>query len=67
MAKGVLEEEGMPGRKEKWSVRQWERGMGNEACITKNRLRGVFQQLPTGANGLGLQGRLKEFLSLLLV
>lgn len=39
---------------EKWSVRQCERGMGNEACISKNKLRGVFQQLPIGANGSGL-------------
>lgn len=51
-------------KEEKWSVRQWERGIGNEAGITKNRLRGVFHHLPIGANGSGLEKKLKDFLSL---
>lgn len=41
--------------------------MGNEACFTKNRQRGVFLQLPTGASGSRFGKSLKEFLSSLLV
>lgn len=52
---------------EKWSVRQCERGTGKEACITENKLRGEFQQLPIGAKGPGLETRLIGFWSLLLV
>lgn len=53
-------------REEKWSVRQWERGMGKGTCITKHNWRGAFQQLPTEASGSGLGERLKELLSLSL-
>ena len=46
-------------REEKWSVSQWERGMGKETYITKENWRGAFQQLPIEASGSGLGERLK--------
>ena len=46
-------------REEKWSVSQWERGMGKETYITKDNWRGAFQQLPIEASGSGLGERLK--------
>ena len=67
MAKGDLGEEGMPGEGRKMECQAMGKGNRNEACITKNRLRGVFHQLPIGANGSGFETKLKEFLSLLLV
>lgn len=64
MAEAGVGEGGCWVREEKWSVSQWERGMGQEMCIAKDNWRGVFQQLPVAASGSGLGERLKEFLSL---